>query len=184
MCSGKTGTKFGFTFATNAFVYRQCGGLADACQSESPRDRRDEIRTGSADKRSAMPRGRVRLIVWCTECEHQVEPDPAAMAGRYGAETTVPDWRERLVCSKRDSRDIDMVVTGTERRQGGANRNGPQRSLVSGPEVGSGWIADLRQWSRRFRPLASQPFKPRASTLCRHSAGAQITNFASEPFSR
>jgi len=31
---------------------------------------------------------------------------------RYGAEMTVPDWRERLVCSQCGSRDIDMVVTG------------------------------------------------------------------------
>jgi hypothetical protein len=28
---------------------------------------------------------RVRLIVWCKECQHQVEPDPAEMAARYGA---------------------------------------------------------------------------------------------------
>ena len=35
----------------------------------------------------------VRLIVWCLDCQHQVEPDPADMAERYGAETTVPDWR-------------------------------------------------------------------------------------------
>jgi hypothetical protein len=41
------------------------------------------------------------LIVWCNACQHQVEPDPAEMAARYGAEMTVPDWRERLVCSKR-----------------------------------------------------------------------------------
>jgi hypothetical protein len=27
----------------------------------------------------------------------------------------VPDWRERLVCSRCGSRVIDMVVTGTER---------------------------------------------------------------------
>ena len=31
----------------------------------------------------------VRLIVWCKECQHQVEPDLAEMAERYGAETTV-----------------------------------------------------------------------------------------------
>jgi hypothetical protein len=35
---------------------------------------------------------RVRLIVWCKDCRHQVEPDPAEMAQRYGAETTAPDW--------------------------------------------------------------------------------------------
>jgi hypothetical protein len=31
-------------------------------------------------------------------------------------ETTVPDWRARLVCSHCGSHEIDMVVTGTERR--------------------------------------------------------------------
>jgi len=34
---------------------------------------------------------RVRLIVWCLDCRHQVEPDPAEMAERYGAEVPVPD---------------------------------------------------------------------------------------------
>ena len=57
----------------------------------------------------------VRLIVWCKECQHQVEPDPAEMAQRYGAEMPVLDWRERLVCSKCGSGEIDMVVTGTKR---------------------------------------------------------------------
>ncbi len=28
------------------------------------------------------------------------QPDPALVAARCGAETTVPDWRERLVCSQ------------------------------------------------------------------------------------
>jgi hypothetical protein len=36
---------------------------------------------------------RVWLIVWCKECQHQVEPDPAEMATRYGAGTAVLDWR-------------------------------------------------------------------------------------------
>ena len=57
----------------------------------------------------------VCLIVWCRDCRHQVEPDPAEQAQRYGAEMTVPEWRKRLVCSKCGSREIDMVVTGTER---------------------------------------------------------------------
>jgi len=43
---------------------------------------------------------RVRMTVRCKECRHQVEPDPAEMAARYGAETPVLDWRERLVCSR------------------------------------------------------------------------------------
>jgi hypothetical protein len=33
---------------------------------------------------------RVRLIVWCGEGGDQVEPDPAEMAARYGAETPRP----------------------------------------------------------------------------------------------
>ena len=57
----------------------------------------------------------VRLIVWCRKCDHQVEPDPAEMATRYGAETSVLDWRERLVCSRCGGRQVDMVLTGTKR---------------------------------------------------------------------
>src|SRR6516165_7950564 len=55
---------------------------------------------------------RVRLIVWCKDCRHQIEPDPVAMAERYGAATTVPEWRERLRCSQCGGRNIDMLVTG------------------------------------------------------------------------
>jgi DNA-directed RNA polymerase subunit RPC12/RpoP len=58
----------------------------------------------------------VRLIVWCRDCGHRVEPDPAEQAQRYGVGTPVPYWRQRLVCSKCGSRHVDMVVTWTERR--------------------------------------------------------------------
>jgi hypothetical protein len=58
----------------------------------------------------------VRFIVWCKDCAHQVEPDPAEEAVRYGGATTVLDWSERLICSRCGSRQIDMVVTGTKRR--------------------------------------------------------------------
>jgi hypothetical protein len=58
----------------------------------------------------------VRLIVWCLDCHHQVEPAPAGMAERYGAEMTVLDWRERLLCSRCGSRNVAMVVSGTDRR--------------------------------------------------------------------
>jgi len=40
-----------------------------------------------------------RLIAGCKSCQHQVGPDPAEMPERYGADTPVLDWRERLVCS-------------------------------------------------------------------------------------
>jgi hypothetical protein len=57
----------------------------------------------------------VRLILWCKDCRHQVEPDPAEQARRYGAEMPVPEWRERLVCSQCGGREVDMVVTGERR---------------------------------------------------------------------
>jgi hypothetical protein len=34
---------------------------------------------------------RVRLIVWCKECQHQVEPDPAGQARRYDRDQTAID---------------------------------------------------------------------------------------------
>jgi hypothetical protein len=58
---------------------------------------------------------RVRLIVWCRDCQHQVEPDPAAMVERYGAAMSVPEWHSRLVCGQCGSRQIDFVVTGAKR---------------------------------------------------------------------
>jgi hypothetical protein len=64
----------------------------------------------------AAAAAQVRLIVWCKTCQHQVEPDAAEMAARYGADTSTLDWRERLVCSECGRREVDFVVTGTERR--------------------------------------------------------------------
>ena len=58
----------------------------------------------------------VRLIVWCWDCRHQVEPDPVEHANRYGLQTTVLDWKARLVCAGCDSRNVDMVVSGTKRQ--------------------------------------------------------------------
>jgi hypothetical protein len=45
-----------------------------------------------------------------------VKPDPAEMAARYGVETAVLDWRERVICSRCSSRRVDMVVSGTKWR--------------------------------------------------------------------
>jgi hypothetical protein len=57
----------------------------------------------------------VRLIVWCKACVRQVEPDPGEMAARYGAETSVLEWRQRLACSACGSRHVDMVLSGARR---------------------------------------------------------------------
>ena len=45
----------------------------------------------------------------------QVEPDPAEMAARYGAETTVLDWREPARLFSLWQSEVDMVVTRTKR---------------------------------------------------------------------
>jgi hypothetical protein len=41
----------------------------------------------------AATAAKVRRIMWRKSCDHQVEPDPAEMAARYGAGTSVLDWR-------------------------------------------------------------------------------------------
>ena len=56
-----------------------------------------------------------RVIVWCRGCGHQAEPDGSELAERYGAATTVLDWKDRLICSRCDGREIDMVLTGARR---------------------------------------------------------------------
>ena len=58
---------------------------------------------------------KVRLIVWCRECRHKVEPDPAEHAARFGAELSVIDWVKRLVCSQCGGRSVDFVLTGARR---------------------------------------------------------------------
>jgi hypothetical protein len=58
---------------------------------------------------------RVRLIAWCRDCGHQVEPDPSELPARYGAETYGLDWHKRLVCSQCGGREIDFVLTGARR---------------------------------------------------------------------
>jgi hypothetical protein len=50
----------------------------------------------------------------CCDCRHQIEPDPAAMAERYAADLSVPDWHKRLVCGQCGGRKIDFVVTSAK----------------------------------------------------------------------
>src|SRR5215472_6260739 len=80
----------------------------DAVRGRPPHQILSEMKsdTGPSMTLGNAARARVRLIVWCKACQHQVEPDPAEMAERYGADTAVPEWRERLVCSKCGSREI------------------------------------------------------------------------------
>jgi hypothetical protein len=55
----------------------------------------------------------VRLVVWCKDCRHQVEPDAAEMAARYGAETTVLDL----------ARAAGVLAMRQPRRRHGGDRN-------------------------------------------------------------
>jgi hypothetical protein len=47
----------------------------------------------------------------------KVEPDPAE---RYGAETTVPEWRKRLVCSQCGSHEMVVTEPSGDSGSGGA----------------------------------------------------------------
>jgi hypothetical protein len=71
--------------------------------------------TGPPATLGSTARAHVRIIVWCRDCRHQIEPDPAALAERYGAELSVLDWHKRLVCSACGGRRIDFVLTGARR---------------------------------------------------------------------
>ena len=99
-------------------------GTTAAAQGSTPR--RPSAGTGGVTEMKPYHHGppltlggaaaaRVRLVVWCRDCQHQVEPDPAEMAERHDAETTVPDWRRRLVCGNCCSKQIDFVATAARR---------------------------------------------------------------------
>jgi hypothetical protein len=71
--------------------------------------------TGPSATLGSSAAAQVRLIVWCRDCRHKVELDPAEQVARYGADLPVRDWGRRLVCSQCGSRSIDFVLTGTRR---------------------------------------------------------------------
>jgi hypothetical protein len=81
----------------------------------------------------------VRLIIWCRDCSHQVEPDPAEMTARYGAETPVLDRRERLVCSRWRPAGHQLPRRNLERGTG--SDRVPRRSAmaVREPYAGTNW---------------------------------------------
>jgi hypothetical protein len=46
----------------------------------------------------------------------EVKPDPGEMAERYGAEMPVPERHHRLIFPGCGSRQIEFVVSGSEKR--------------------------------------------------------------------
>jgi hypothetical protein len=115
----------------------------------------------------AAAAARVRLIVWCEKCQHWVEPDPAEMAARYGAETPALDWRERLVCSRCSSRQLDMVMSGTERGSVTAGMRTPspepepKRQTLTAPSASNRTLPGFKCRER------AAPFLPRRSLLAK-----------------
>src|SRR6516162_96773 len=77
--------------------------------------RSDEPRLEIVAPGRPVSRRRSSTGVWCRDCSHEVEPDPAEMARHYGAETTVPEWHKRLVCGNCGSKQVDFVATGARR---------------------------------------------------------------------
>jgi hypothetical protein len=65
---------------------------------------------------SVAAAAQVRLIVWCKACQHQVEPDPAEIAARYGGYSVLDCARADGIFRECGSRKADFVVTRTERR--------------------------------------------------------------------
>jgi hypothetical protein len=64
----------------------------------------------------------VRLIAWCKDCRHQVEPDPAEMAVPYGAGTTATHWPLTNPLKGRraethDQRAVESEDSGDKRRK-------------------------------------------------------------------
>ena len=92
---------------------------------------------------------RVRLIVWCRDCGHQVEPDPTDLAERYGDLTSVLDWRDRLVCSRCGSRAIDMVLTGAHMAISDGTPSSPSDPSLSPPLLFATACSKQRQARRR-----------------------------------
>jgi hypothetical protein len=92
-----------------------------------------------------------RIVVWCRDCRHRAEPDPAELARRHGADTPIPEWHRRLVCSQCGSRAVDFVLTGAAVavRTSPPGRGGPRPRGF--PSTASGTMG-LLNWPRGCRP--------------------------------
>ena len=107
---------------------------------------------------------RVRLIVWCRHCGRQVEPDPAEMAGRYGAEK--PFLTGTLALFARDAgadRSISWPPEPSDSRPLGASSRGPPRFKVIDGDVEALGVGNLAE-ADAVR-VVWQPRHPRSCLL-------------------
>jgi hypothetical protein len=80
----------------------------------------------------------VRLIVWCKECQHQVEPDPAEMATLYGLWTVRAFDRCLLLVLLYPVATLFVVWVHT-------GHVGPaERALHLAPNLTTRWVVDHR----------------------------------------
>jgi len=111
-------------------VSRPCGRSSISCDQNRPaspylrrrstRRREPPSEGDGADEISARTTDDARQRCRCPGPAYRVvqdvpasgRADPAELAARYGAHTSVRDWHERLVCSHCGRRRADMVVTG------------------------------------------------------------------------
>jgi len=71
--------------------------------------------TGPQATLGSTAAAQARLVVWCRDCQHKLEPDPAEQAARYGADLPVRTLVKRLVCSQCGSTQVDFVLAGARR---------------------------------------------------------------------
>src|SRR5207248_5310790 len=88
---------------------------------------------------------------------HQVERQPAEMVWRYGSETTVPDWRKRLVCSRCGIAADGGVFIGVFFRGGAKHMAKPLPNLRTlthevQADLGSGRDIDKPRSRSRYTP--------------------------------
>jgi hypothetical protein len=104
----------------------------------------------------------VRLIVWCRNCRHQIEPDPR----RLGAALRRRHRRPRLVgpCERMSSSAIEMPASSAPKLAASAPRRG------SAPQRGGGSAAPSRRRAMTLVP-GSRPATRAASPL----ASASVT---------
>jgi hypothetical protein len=106
----------------------------------------------------------VRFLVWCLDCRHRADPDPAEMAARYGAATTVPDWhhqsgvltmrepagrhgryrRRALMTQQRAGSFVAVEIT--KEVSALPRRSGKQQRFCT-PEHRAAFHADARRWA-------------------------------------